>query len=203
MKDILKKFSTTGTTFQITQADREAFEELVETFGRTSTKIYDYKNYLQYFLKRFYVKPSDSELEMAYKMLLEARTKNMQPEEGAEETLKVLKDKGLQLSVLTNSYYERALYNLKKTGLLGYLDFVVTADILGSTKAEKEMYGTAMKLTRSKPNESAFVSAFEDDLSVAKKAGMKTILISQKKTKAKIDFQVRNIADLPRLQFLR
>ncbi len=203
MKDILKKFNTVGTTYQITRADRETYEELIGTFGLSSVKIYDYKLYLRYFLKRFFVKPTDAELESAYKMLLEARVRNMHAEQGAETALKALKGRGFRLYVLTNSYYERALYHLNTAGLLGYLDFVVTSDLVGSTKADKRMYRTAMELTKSKPRESIFVSSFEEDLTGASSAGMKTVLISSKISKDRSDFQVRNISEIPRLQLLR
>ncbi|MCK4714269.1 MAG: HAD family hydrolase, partial [Candidatus Aenigmarchaeota archaeon] len=108
-----------------------------------------------------------------------------------------------RLCVLTNSYYERALYHLNTAGLLGYLDFVVTSDLVGSTKADKRMYRTAMELTKSKPGESLFVSSFGEDLTGASSAGMKTVLISSRIAKDRSDFQVRNISEIPRLQLLR
>lgn len=203
MKEILKGFNTSASTRDIVEADRKTVVEIVNVFGQDSVKIYDYKLYLTYFLKNFFIRPTDAELEAAYKILFESRASNMRAEDGARQTLKDLKAKGLKLCVLTNSYYERALYHLKSVGLLDYLDFVVTSDLVGSTKSDPKMYRTAMGFTGSKPEESLFVTSVGGDVANALSAGMRTVLISPKPSSAGSDFRIKNIAGLPEIPLFK
>lgn len=210
MQDILEDLNTIANINQIIDAGKEVFDEMVKFYGEGSVKLYDYKIFLRHMMDKFFIKPTEIQIENAYKKMLEGRAKSMQPNEDVEKVLQQLKSKNIKIALLTNSYYDRALHQLNRNGLLKYFNFVITSDLLNKTKIDKEMYTEALRLTETKPFDAMMVSASNMDMINAKKAGMTTVkldaqpdefLISMEKTNP--DFKLRRISELTNLSLLR
>lgn len=98
--------------------------------------------------------------------------------EGAEETLRALKERGIKVAVATNRgpSTEKLLDML---GLSEYFDVVVTARHVRNIKPHPEPLLTALDLLGVKPEEALFVGDSDIDLQTGKAAGIKTMLLTK------------------------
>jgi HAD superfamily hydrolase (TIGR01509 family) len=210
MQEILGDLNTVANINQIVEAWKDVFDEIVRFYGEDSMKLYDYNIFLKHMIEKFFVTPTEEQLENAYKKLTEGRAKSMEPNEGVEKVLGDLRKKNIKVALLTNSYYDRALYQLNRVGLLKYFNFVITSDLLNKTKLDEDMYSEALRLTQTNAIDAMMVSASNMDMINAKKVGMTTVklevppdefLISMEKTNP--DFKIRRMPELMNLPLLK
>lgn len=97
---------------------------------------------------------------------------------GAIRFIRVLKQKGLKVGLVTSSPHSKMEMALKKMGLSAIFDTVVTADRISMGKPDPQCYLLAAKDLASDPRECI---VFEDSLpgiQAGKSAGMKVIALS-------------------------
>lgn len=121
-------------------------------------------------------------------------TFNIPAKPGVENALKILKEKGFCLNVLTASSHPVVDMCLKRLKLYDYFDNVWSCDDFGMPKTNPEIYKSAAKRL-GKKCENCIV--FDDNLgavTTAKKAGMKVVGVYDETSK-QYEEQMRETAD--------
>ncbi|MFQ6125901.1 MAG: HAD family hydrolase [Candidatus Heimdallarchaeota archaeon] len=129
---------------------------------------------------------------------LEVRAYWDNPHPEMKEVFSSLKDQGLKLGILTDSVLqeEEVKAQLKRHGLLQYLDAVVTSATTHHVKPEPEAYLEILRRLEAKPRKStAFIGHAEDELTGARKVGMLTIEYSAVPSGI-ADYHVSKLLDL-------
>ena len=103
----------------------------------------------------------------------------VQPKPGAMETLERLRDLGLKLVVATSNLYDKAVRELKETGLYPYLDDVVSGDELplGRGKPAPDIFLLAMERMRCAPSECIVVEDSASGVMGGVASGARTVMI--------------------------
>ncbi len=122
--------------------------------------------------------------------------------DGAEETLKKLHGK-FSMGVVTSSRKDHFDIIHKKSGLLKYIDFVLTSDDYAETKPSPAPYLKAVSKTGLKKEECIVIEDSERGLRAAVSAGLRCYVIPTSLTKYS-DFSgaekiLDNISDVPKL----
>ena len=122
--------------------------------------------------------------------------------DGAEETLKKLQGK-FSMGVVTSSRKDHFDIIHKKSGLLKYIDFVLTSDDYAETKPSPEPYLKAVEKTGFKKEECIVIEDSERGLRAALSAGLKCYVIPTSLTKysnfSSAEKILNNISDIPKL----
>ena len=99
------------------------------------------------------------------------------PFEDAMEILAFLKRRGYHLGIIANQVMGAA-QRLDAWGLLPYFDVIAASAELGIAKPDKLIFEKALELAGCQPSDSAMVGdRLDNDISPAKKLGMKTVWI--------------------------
>ena len=92
-------------------------------------------------------------------------------EDGASEVLRLFRDRGLALAVVSN--WDCSLeQRLEQTGLLGYFDCVVSSALVGVTKPDPRIFRYALEQLSIAPARALHIGDSEDDKAGAAAAGM-------------------------------
>ncbi|MBI5177347.1 HAD family hydrolase [Candidatus Micrarchaeota archaeon] len=136
----------------------------------------------------------------------EKRAGKIRSRQGARSVLEWLARKGVESIILSNHTMEGVQAQLKRLKLNGLIDEVVanpTRGISFKRRNKLEKLEGYLKTHRCKPNEVATIGDSPEEVEIGKKAGIKTIAISQgycstKRLKAaKPDFLIRSLKELP------
>ncbi len=101
---------------------------------------------------------------------------------GACQTLKRLKKKGIKIGIVTRNCKEAVRIGLGKNDFT--YDLLLTRDDIRPVKPEPHSLEKALKVLKSKPEETIMVGDHPIDIRVGKKVGVKTVaVLSGKKTK--------------------
>lgn len=102
--------------------------------------------------------------------------------EEVEHTLKKLKDKGMKLSILTDTEHtsEKVRDRLEKWGINKFIDEVITSKDIGHVKPEREAYQKVAERLGINNEELVFVGHDEDELEGANNAGIECIVYNSK-----------------------
>ncbi|MCG2678251.1 HAD-IA family hydrolase, partial [bacterium] len=101
---------------------------------------------------------------------------------GACQTLKRLKKKGIKIGIVTRNCKEAVEIGLGKNDFI--YDLLLTRDDIRPVKPEPHSLERALKVLKSKPEETIMIGDHPIDIKVGKKVGVKTIaVLSGKKTK--------------------
>lgn len=98
---------------------------------------------------------------------------------GALEYLQRLRQHGVRLALLTSNFRENCEAFLKRNGITGLFDSILTSDELGKSKGQPEIYLETARKLRTAPEE---CMVFEDILIAvqsAKKAGMAVTAVEE------------------------
>lgn len=99
----------------------------------------------------------------------------LEPYPGVRETLGKLRRRGFPLAVLTDAHNGNALARLRKVGLDGYFDHVISFDMTGCKKPAPDAFLLALKLLQTRPEETLLVGdSLRRDIAPAQALGMIT-----------------------------
>jgi putative hydrolase of the HAD superfamily len=87
----------------------------------------------------------------------EEKLDHVQAYDGVAETLAYLRERGFRLAVVTDAYQEGARARLERTGLLGYVDQLVTTEMTGRKKPDPSPFLLALELLEVLPEEAIIV----------------------------------------------
>ncbi|MBU0615158.1 MAG: HAD family hydrolase [Nanoarchaeota archaeon] len=92
-----------------------------------------------------------------------------------EDLLKQLKDNGLKLAVVSNTFNIPVKYMLKWAGFAKYFDLIVGADSIANPKPAPDCILYCLHKFKLKPSDSVFVGDTKYDIQAGKAAGVFTI----------------------------
>jgi putative hydrolase of the HAD superfamily len=99
----------------------------------------------------------------------------LEPYPGARETLAELKRQGFPLAVVTDAHNGNALARLRKTGLDGYFDYIISFDMTGAKKPAPDAFLLALRKLGTLPSETLLVGdSIRRDIAPARHLGMMT-----------------------------
>lgn len=119
-----------------------------------------------------------------------------------ESTLKTLKSLGYRLIVISNSSSKRSLeLNLRRTGLLGYFEVLVSSGSVGYEKPHPEIFRIASRLCGVQLDRMVHIgNDYEDDYVGALGVGMKAILLDREDRYAGRNcVRVRRLVEVPNI----
>jgi pyrophosphatase PpaX len=90
------------------------------------------------------------------------------------DTVKILKEKGYKVGIVTTKLYDVVMKGLKLTKLDSYFDVIVALDHVEKAKPDPEPILNALKQLESKPEEAIMVGDNYHDILAGKNAGTKT-----------------------------
>ncbi len=96
----------------------------------------------------------------------------------AVDTLRYLKSKGVRLCIVTNSGSKAASESLKKSGLGGYFEFVLTRDDTETMKPRPEGLIKAIRMLGLSPAEVLYVGDSRYDIMAARQAGVRSVAVA-------------------------
>lgn len=101
------------------------------------------------------------------------------PYPNAEEILKYLYSQGYKIGIIANQSLGTAT-RLEKWGLLKYIDVVAASAELGVAKPDRAIFDKALEMAECAAQEAVMIGdRLDNDISPAKKLGMKTIWVKQ------------------------
>jgi len=154
----LKTFSEEEIISKVGYGAKKLIEELISEYPQ---KIKD--RTLEYFKEFYYSNP------VIYSRLYE----------GAEETLKKLKELSKKVAVVTNKYEALSVEILKKLNVIDYIDLVVGADTTSEKKPHPLPVFYTLEKLKSDKDKSIIIGDSETDVLTGKNAGIKTALVLQ------------------------
>jgi putative hydrolase of the HAD superfamily len=97
------------------------------------------------------------------------------PYSGVRETLGELKRRGIPLAIVTDAMNGNALARLRKTGLSGFFDHVISYDMTGAKKPAPDAFLLALEKLGTHPSETLLVGdSLRRDIAPAQALGMIT-----------------------------
>jgi len=103
-------------------------------------------------LSRLGITPSPSLIEEAYTVFINSIKNYMRPRPGAKRVLAAIKSMGLKLGVISNTGSHSMIVDvLKRDGLLGLLDAVVTSQLVGWRKPSPRIFLFAAEILGVEP----------------------------------------------------
>lgn len=104
--------------------------------------------------------------------------------DGAKECLRVLKQRGLKLAIVSNTIWPPHVLDeeLKRLGIGEFFDYVVTSSGFGTKKPYPDIFEKALSELGAEASETVFVGdSLKEDVAGAGMLGMKTVLLDWKK----------------------
>jgi putative hydrolase of the HAD superfamily len=165
----------------------------------------------RYFLKDFIVDPKPlagcAEL-LCY--LYDGKKNRIMPRPGLQETMRVLRERGLRLGVISNIISKNFIPGcLKKYGIEPYMETVVLSSVEGRRKPAEVIFRTALDALKLEARECAFVGdRLSRDVIGAKNAGFGCVIQirhqpsiemdkSMESLGVKPDFMIDDLAEIP------
>ncbi|WP_324825399.1 pyrophosphatase PpaX [Sinanaerobacter sp. ZZT-01] len=156
-------------TFQTLEGRERSLEEILETFGEP----------LRITMER--VLPdfdTEKAIEIYRSYQFEHYRELIELFPGMKELIEGLKQKGYKLGVVTSRLRNSTEIGLKKYGLIGYFDTIVTADDTNKHKPDPEPIRIALEKLNSEPQETIMIGDSMFDVLCAQNAGVEAVLVS-------------------------
>jgi len=142
--------------------------------------------------------PEDSLVEEAIRIVVSARAENAVVFPDSEPLLQKLSKRRIKLGIISNvSSHDVAVEILRKVGLLGYFDKVVTSAFVGIRKPDPGIFLYALMQFKLQPRETVIVGDSErHDVWGGTITGMKTVLVSKRSMADSIaDYRFSSLAE--------
>jgi FMN phosphatase YigB (HAD superfamily) len=116
---------------------------------------------------------------------------------GAREVMKVLKQRGFILGVITSTMYSREwkISWLKEVGVAEFIDVLTCSTELGQDKSHPTIYWAALNKAKLNPWQTVYVANGTRELTEAHQLGMSTVAVLYEPD-AKADYYVQTLTDL-------
>ena len=127
------------------------------------------------------------------------------PLPGAVDAVRNLKSKGIRMAILTNSGRKAASESLRKAGLEGFFEFVLTRDDTETMKPRPEGLVRASSILAVPADSVYYVGDSPYDIIAAKQAGVRVVSVatgnySMERLRADgADYVIPTLSDLPRV----
>jgi putative hydrolase of the HAD superfamily len=179
-------FDMDNTLFDFVEAKIKACRAVIDKIGRG-----DERELLSYFLRWRYGFEdheniedylvdlgvfSEGIYEECCRIYDEVKFSSIEPYQGISKVLEMLRDMGLKLAVVTDALNGNAVKRLKKAGLIGFFDVLVSADMTGKRKPEPDSFVLALDRLEVEPEEALLIGdSINRDIVPGKRIGMLTV----------------------------
>ncbi|MEM7819856.1 MAG: HAD family hydrolase [Candidatus Aenigmatarchaeota archaeon] len=204
IKEII--FDCDGVILDSNKAYEHVFEKLCKKYKvRTSRKeIYShFGEHPKKILQELFQKDNINEVYKEYVKIIGTRNfiRHIKIIPKAKKTIIKLK-KDYKLVLASGAIKKSLIPALRKFNLEKYFDFIITSDDVKISKPNPEIIIKAMKLCKTKRNETIYVGDSPNDIMAAKRAHVKIITVltgvlnKKEAKKLKSDFIVKNIGEI-------
>ena len=109
---------------------------------------------------------------------LYARFSNAKLKPGSEEMLKLLKRKGKRVCIFSDSNTSRLLSETRRTNVLRYVDFILSADSIGRYKPDPSGILLIVDKYRTKKTKTVYIGDMASDIYASRFAGVKACAVA-------------------------
>ncbi|MGB2696413.1 MAG: HAD family hydrolase [Candidatus Zixiibacteriota bacterium] len=202
--DFLKKQKLIDIDYQnYVEYLRKEFEEMWVSYNKILKEI-NFESMVFSLFKKLNLNLTDDNKKKFMNIYYQPITEQLTLIPGAVETLSFFKNKRLKVGLLSNTIFPKRFHSeeLKRFGLLRYLDVAVFSSDVGFKKPHPLIFQTALQILDTDPEFAAFVGdRMEEDIQGAHRLGMKTILKINKKKESSgniyPDAEINNLTELP------
>ncbi|MET1123703.1 MAG: HAD family hydrolase [Archaeoglobaceae archaeon] len=177
-------FDLDNTLVEFVNAKRRACEEVAKLVGSDGEELFSYflrgkgfescENIADYLKDRGVY--SEELYEVAAELYEETKLRELKVYDGVFELLEELKKRGLKLCVVTDADRENAERRLRKAGIIGYFDLIVTFDDTGRKKPDPAPLELALRKLGCRPEDAILVGdSGGRDVEAGKKLGITTV----------------------------
>lgn len=148
---------------------------------KVTFKEYPIENFLNLFLRQYNVKLNLNECIEAINLFYTEYRENVYFEEDIHKTLKIIKDMGYKIGIISNTcYYDEVMKAcFKKAEIYEFIDSFTFSYSLKCGKPDKEIFKHALEKMKVEPYESIMVGDnLNIDIKPAQEIGMNTILLN-------------------------
>jgi putative hydrolase of the HAD superfamily len=133
-----------------------------------------------------------------------ADSNNIRYFDGAYDTLRALKNRGLYLGIVTDTAQPLhvKLGKLERGGIGNLWDAVISSQEVGFHKPQPQIYHLALKQLGLRPDQAIFVGHKTSELKGARNVGLKTVAFNHDQD-ARADYYIDKLTDLLDLPFLK
>jgi putative hydrolase of the HAD superfamily len=154
--------------------DRDDGDALFEYFLRPVHGFESHENIRDYLDDRGI--PADGTFDRACQIYETEKLHHIVPYEGTQETLRVLRDRGYPMGIVTDACAKDALLRLEKTGLLPFFSGMITFDQSGVKKPAPEPFLSALALMGAAADETLVIGdSPHRDIEPCRALGIKTV----------------------------
>jgi len=133
-------------------------------------------------LKRLGCRPTRDYVRAALNSWYVEAEKNVEAMPGASDVLRGLSSGGYRIGIITNADWDIVVPQLKRMGLLKYIDYRIVSSKIRSYKPHLRPFREALRESGLKPREAMVVGDnVETDIEPAKRMGMRALLLGRGK----------------------
>lgn len=172
-------FDMDGVLLDSKQAWFTIFNETLQHFEKRSVTIEEFEqnlwaNNFTPIVKQYFSVPVEKVRGYFDRLYSEFKDKVLVNDD-TRSTLKKLKEKGLKLTVATNTHYSYAERILTSTGLIGFFDLIIGIDMVKNGKPEPDMLLKSLDKLKLKKDEAVYVGDASWDQIASKAADIRFI----------------------------
>ncbi len=181
-----------------TSVTPEEMETQLDLRSKANDGTLSHEKYWDQFLQQRKVTDPDQRKRMIKQIT--DYSNDIDPVPGAKEALAVLRERGFNLGIITDTMYplEWKMKRLKKAGVAEFINIIACSTELGAHKPDPLVYRYAVEQAKLTPADTAFVGHLGSELDGAHQAGMTTIAINYDPG-TQADFLCQSIGLLPSL----
>lgn len=194
----LKKYNAGNFLESIRDANRYF---TLKAFKEKNIKLYDRRLWIKKAFDGLRIKTKSSEINKLNALYWKTVIQKIKPMPNAVKVLKALKNKKYNLAIATDPD-ETKIERIKKTGIYGFFDLIVTGKEVNTTKPDRKFYTYLFKKLKLRPEECAMVGDRPSfDLEPAKKLGLVTVWLNTGKAKDQekppyIDYEIADLNEI-------
>ena len=205
-----------NTLFDLVQAQIDACQAVVQYLGRDKGKdLFSYflssghgfeshENILQYMNERNI--PLENTFRKACRVYETIKLQQITPYEGAAETLRLLRERGYSMGIVTDAHSRDATLRLEKTGLLPFFCCMVSYDMVKVKKPASDPFLLALDMMKTSPSDAVLIGdSPRRDIEPGRHLGIRTVYarygdrFSHDRTNIPADFIIDSLPELPEI----
>jgi putative hydrolase of the HAD superfamily len=209
-------FDMDNTLFDLVQAQIDACQAVVQHLGRDKGKdLFSYflspdhgfeshENIRQYMNERNI--PLENTFRKACQVYETVKLQQITPYEGATETLRLLRERGYSMGIVTDAHSRDATLRLEKTGLLQFFCCMVSYDMVKVKKPACDPFLLALDMMKTSPSDAVLIGdSPRRDIEPGRHLGIRTVYarygdrFSHDRTNIPADFIIDSLPELPEI----
>jgi putative hydrolase of the HAD superfamily len=165
---------------EVTRSHRDAMRRVFNAYLPRSFYLHRdlFRDALIEMLAEFGAGLEQTHLERYEALLQRTQLRDLELREGAKETLRALRARGLTLGIVSNIDEDQLAHLTEAGGLQPYFDWTLSSENAGSCKPDLRIFELALRRSRCTAEEALFVGdTLRQDIEGANRAGMRSVLL--------------------------